>query len=403
MGRLSNRSRRRWRTLTLTLVLVACAACGRKAEDEESESTPVPTIVADTAKVDRRTLIEEITVRGPVTALPNEDVKVSALVPGRVTSVTVAEGDSVKQGQVVASIDRRPIEEQRRQAAAALEQANAQVENARLNLDRTSQLFTRGIAAGKEVEDAKTAMASATAAREQATAALNTANLQIERTEVRAPIAGQIVKRMVSVGEQVDGTAGQPIVQVANLDRIELAANVPAAYLSRVQVNQHAIIVSPSVAGVELMGTVIAIAPAVDVATNTGLVRIRIANAQRQLKVGMFAEARVQLAEHPAVLAVPPQAIVKSGEGVFVYLVNGDAAQRTPVMIGLETSSAVEIRSGVTEGQTVLTSSVYGLGEKAMLAKPEQPASTDKDEKPAKGKDEQPEKGKHAKPEKDEK
>lgn len=403
MGRLSNRSRRRWRTLTLTLVLVACAACGRKAEDEESESTPVPTIVADTAKVDRRTLIEEITVRGPVTALPNEDVKVSALVPGRVTSVTVAEGDSVKQGQVVASIDRRPIEEQRRQAAAALEQANAQVENARLNLDRTSQLFTRGIAAGKEVEDAKTAMASATAAREQATAALNTANLQIERTEVRAPIAGQIVKRMVSVGEQVDGTAGQPIVQVANLDRIELAANVPAAYLSRVQVNQHAIIVSPSVAGVELMGTVIAIAPAVDVATNTGLVRIRIANAQRQLKVGMFAEARVQLAAHPAVLAVPPQAIVKSGEGVFVYLVNGDAAQRTPVMIGLETSSAVEIRSGVTEGQTVLTSSVYGLGDKAMLAKPEQPASTDKDEKPAKGKDEQPEKGKHAKPEKDEK
>lgn len=403
MGRLSNRSRRRRRTLTLTLVLVACAACGRKAEDEESESTPVPTIVADTAKVDRRTLIEEITVRGPVTALPNEDVKVSALVPGRVTSVTVAEGDSVKQGQVVASIDRRPIEEQRRQAAAALEQANAQVENARLNLDRTSQLFTRGIAAGKEVEDAKTAMASATAAREQATAALNTANLQIERTEVRAPIAGQIVKRMVSVGEQVDGTAGQPIVQVANLDRIELAANVPAAYLSRVQVNQHAIIVSPSVAGVELMGTVIAIAPAVDVATNTGLVRIRIANAQRQLKVGMFAEARVQLAAHPAVLAVPPQAIVKSGEGVFVYLVNGDAAQRTPVMIGLETSSAVEIRSGVTEGQTVLTSSVYGLGDKAMLAKPEQPASTDKDEKPAKGKDEQPEKGKHAKPEKDEK
>jgi RND family efflux transporter MFP subunit len=403
LGRLSNRTRRRWRTLTLTLVLVACAACGRKAEDETSESTPVPTIVADTAKVDRRTLIEEITVRGPVTALPNEDVKVSALVPGRVTSVTVAEGDSVKQGQVVASIDRRPIEEQRRQAAAALEQANAQVENARLNLDRTSQLFTRGIAAGKEVEDAKTAMASATAAREQATAALNTANLQIERTEVRTPIAGQIVKRMVSVGEQVDGTAGQPIVQVANLDRIELAANVPAAYLSRVQVNQHAIIVSASVAGVELMGTVIAIAPAVDVATNTGLVRIRIANAQRQLKVGMFAEARVQLAEHPAVLAVPPQAIVKSGEGVFVYLVNGDAAQRTPVMIGLETSSAVEIRSGVTEGQTVLTSSVYGLGEKAILAKPEQPGSSDKDEKPAKGKDEQPGNGKHAKPEKDEK
>jgi membrane fusion protein (multidrug efflux system) len=341
-------------------------------------------------KVTRRTLLEETTVRGAVTALPNEDVKVSSQVAGRVTSVTVAEGDAVRQGQVVASIERRPIEEQRRQAAAALEQANAQVENARANLDRTSQLFSRGIAAGKEVEDAKTQMATAAAAREQATAALNTANLQLERTDVRTPIAGQIVKRMVSVGEQVDGTAGQPIVEVANLERVELAANVPAAYLSRVRVDQKAVITSTAVPDVELMGSVLAIAPAVDVATNTALVRIRIANAQRQLKVGMFAEARVELAEHPSVLAVPPQAIVKNDEGVFVYVVNGETAQRTAVKIGLETSEAVEIVSGVTEGQTVLTSSVYGLGEKATLAKPGtaekagKPDTPEKTEKPEK-------------------
>jgi RND family efflux transporter MFP subunit len=347
------------------------AACGHKGEDEAAESATVPTIVAGTGTVARRTLIEEITVRGAITARPNEDVKVSALVPGRVMSVTVAEGDAVRQGQVVASIDQRPIEEQRRQAAAALEQANAQIENAKANFDRMTQLFTKGIAAGKEVEDAKTQMASATAAREQATATLNTANLQLERTEVRAPIAGQVVKRMVSVGEQVDGTAGQPIVQIANLDRVEMAANVPADYLVRVKPNQRALISTAALPGVDMMGAVIAIAPAIDSATNTALVRIGIGNAERQLRVGMFAEARLQLAEHPNVLVVPPPALVKNDDGAFVYVVTGNVAQRTPVMIGLETPSGVEIRSGVSEGQTVLTSSVYGLGEKATLAAPE--------------------------------
>jgi len=345
-------------------------ACGHKGEDEGAESAIVPTIVAETAPVARRALVEEITVRGAVTARPNEDVKVSALVPGRVMSVTVAEGDAVRQGQVVASIDRRPIEEQRRQVAAALEQANAQIENAKANLDRMTQLFTKGIAAGKEVEDAKTQMASATAAREQATAALNTANLQLERTDVRAPITGHVVKRMVSVGEQVDGTGGQPIVEIANIDRVEMAANVPADYLSRVKLNQRALISTAALTGVEMMGSVIAIAPSVDPATNTALVRLGIANTERQLRVGMFAEARLQLAEHPNVLVVPPAALVKNDDGTFVYVVSGNTAQRTPVMIGLETPSGVQVTSGVSEGQTVLTSSVYGLGEKATLAAP---------------------------------
>jgi membrane fusion protein (multidrug efflux system) len=372
--------------IALAAALCVSVACGHKGEEEGAESATVPTIVADTAMVARRTLIEETTVRGAITARPNEDVKVSALVPGRVMSVTVAEGDAVQQGQVVASIDRRPIEEQRRQAAAALEQANAQIENAKANLDRMTQLFSKGIAAGKEVEDAKTQMATATAAREQATATLNTANLQLERTEVRAPIAGQVVKRMVSVGEQVDGTAGQPIVQIANLDRVEMAANVPADYLARVKLNQRALISTAALPGADLMGSVIAIAPAIDPATNTALVRIGIANAERQLRVGMFAEARLQLAEHPNVLVVPPPALVKNDEGIFVYVVTGNVAQRTPVMIGLETPSGVEIRSGVTEGQTVLTSSVYGLGDKATLAAPEkkgEPGDTAKPDKKA--------------------
>ena len=132
-------------------------------------------------------------------------------------------------------------------------------------------------------------------ALEQANAALDIAERNVERAAVRSPIAGQVVKRMVSVGEQVDGTAAQPIAEIANLDRVELAANLPAEYLSRVTLNMKAVITTAAYPGRPFDGAVIAIAPAVDATTNAGLARIRIANANRQLKVGIFAEATVKV------------------------------------------------------------------------------------------------------------
>jgi membrane fusion protein, multidrug efflux system len=372
--------RRLFHALALSSLVIG-VACGRKAEDEDAKPAEVPTITADTAPVKKTTIVDELVVRGTVAAVANEDVKVSALVPGRVNAVTIAEGDTVKQGQVIAELDRRPLEDQRRQSAAAVEQAKAQVENARLNLQRNQQLFERGIAAGKEVEDAKKDMASAQAAVEQANAALNTADRQIERAQVRSPIAGQVVKRMVSVGEQVDGTGAQPIAEIANLDRVELAANVPASSLSRLKVGQIAAVTTDAYPGRTFNATVLAIAPAVDAATNAALVRIRITNADRLLKVGMFAEGHVQLEQHVDALVVPPAALVRDQTGSAVYIVTGDTAQRTEVKVGLEKPDAIEILAGVKAGQTVLTSSVFGLGEKAKLAKP---GEAEKPEKPEK-------------------
>lgn len=362
--------------------------CGGKATEEEPEPAEVPTIAAETAPVTRKTIVDELVVRGPITAVPNEDVKVSALVPGRVNAVTVAEGDSVREGQVIAQLERQPLEDQRRQATAAVDQAKAQVENGRLALQRNQQLFERGIAAGKEVEDAKKDLSTAQAALDTANAALSTAVRNVERAAVRSPITGQVVKRMVSVGEQVDGTAAQPIAEIANLDRVELAANVPADYLSRMKVGLAATVKSDAYADRTFPGTILAIAPAVDTATNAALVRIRAANPGHALKVGMFAEAHVAVAEHANALVVPPSAIVRDQEGAAAYVLTGDTAQRTAVKVGLEQPDAVEILEGLTEGQTVLTSNVYGLGEKAKVTKPgaeEKSDQPDKGEKPEKG------------------
>ena len=376
-----------WLPLGALALLMASGACARKAA-EEAEATPaeVPTIVAESAKVERRTIVDTLVVRGTIAPLPNDDVKVSALVAGRVESLTVAEGDSVELDQVIAGIDRRPLEDARRQAAASIDLANAQLENARLNLQRNQQLFDRGIAAGKEVEDARAQLATAQSALDQGNAAQSIADRNLERASVRSPIAGQVVKRMVSVGEQVDGTAAQPIVEIANVDRVELAANVPAEELSRVRVGQAVSVTSDAYPGRTFTGSVIAISPVVDTATNTTLARVRIANSERLLKVGMFAEAHVELARHVNALVVPPAAIVRDEHGAAVYIVTGDMADRTAVKVGLEQPEGVEILSGLTAGQVVLTSSVYGLGEKAKLAKPgeaekpgtEKPAAAEK-------------------------
>lgn len=353
----------------LALVLISAPGCGRKAVESDDKPAEIPTIVADTAAVTRRTIEDDLVVRGSVAALPNEDVRVSALVGGRVDSVTVAEGDTVQRGQVIAELDRRPFDDQRRQAAAALEQANAQVENARLSLQRNQQLFDRGIAAGKEVEDAKAQLASAHAAVEQATAALNAADRQIERVQVRSPITGLVVKRMISVGEQVDGTGAQPIAQIANLDRVELLANVPAEYLPRIKIGQTSVVSSDTLSGRTLTGTVLAVSPAVDPATNATLVRIRVPNPGGVLRVGMFAEARVRLGEHTDALVIPPPALIRDERGTAVYVASGEIAQRTSVTVGLEKLDVIEILTGLTTGQTVLISSVYGLGDKVKLAK----------------------------------
>ena len=354
----------------IAAVAAAPMACGGGGGDEEITSADEPTIAADVGAVTRRDLVEPLVARGAVVAMPNQDVKIAALVAGRVDSLSVAEGDWVKAGQTVAEIDPRPFVDQRRQAAAAVAQAAAAVENARLNLERTERLFQRGIAAGKEVEDARAQRAAADAALEQASASLDTADRQLSRAHVTSPIAGQVVKRLVSVGEQVDGTASEPIVEVANLDHVEIAAAIPSEHLGRVRVGQRAEVSSDAYPDRTFDGEIIAIAPAVDSATNTALARIRLANTGRLLKVGMFAQAQIGVSERKGVLTVPPSAVSKSDDATAVYVVSGAIATRTKVTLGLETTEAVEITSGLTEGQKILTSAIHGLGERARLAPP---------------------------------
>lgn len=351
------------------LLLIGCSrARPTSADDASADQSPAVVAEVTVTRVARADIHSTLTVSGTLAALPNQDVKVSSLVPGRVARMEVGEGDSVKSGDLLAKIDDRSFLDQIQQAEAGVAQAKASLENARLNRERNENLFGRGIAARRDVEDARMQANVAEAAVRQAEATLALARLQLARTEVRAPLDGVVVKRLLSVGEQVDGTAAQPILDVAALGELELFGNVPALYLPHIHAGDQLTARSEAFPDHDFKGRVVAVSPAVDASTNVGTVRIRFPNPGRGLKLGMFLTAQASIETHLQALVVPPQAVYRDEKNqAVVYRLSGDTADAVPVKLGLETSQQVELLSGVEAGDTVILTGGYGLGEHAKV------------------------------------
>jgi cobalt-zinc-cadmium efflux system membrane fusion protein len=320
------------------------------------------------ATVVRGSVSENLIVSGNLAAPPNRDAKVAALVPGRVARVLVVEGTAVKEGQVLAELDTTLLREQERQAQAAVTQAKANVENARVSANREEGLLAKGVSSRKEVQDAQTQLAVTSGALSQAEAGLATAKAQVSRANVKAPFDGTVVKRFAGVGEQVDGTAAQPIVEVAQVDSLELLGTVSATRLSEIRTGESFSFESPNKPGVPTTAKVISILPAVDPATNNGTVRIHVDNAKHVFKLGEYLTIELPLKQNKARLTVPKQAIYPDESGQpHVYKVSGDGAESVPVQVGVQSQDKAEILAGVQEGDVVIVTGGYGLPEKAKV------------------------------------
>lgn len=388
---LRNLRRKRALLVAAGIMAVTLGGCSKKAADDDAaaKKEDAPTQVTVT-KVTRADVSRMLQLSGSVAAVPNRDVKVSSLVPGRVTELTVAEGDKVSAGQLIAKIDDHSFRDQIAQAEAGEATAQANVENSKLNLTRNEDLVQRGIAARKDLEDARTESSVNAAALKQAQAALSTARLQISRTEIHSPISGTVVKRFVSGGEQVDGTAAAPIVEIANLAEVELDANVAANDLLHMKEGQSIHLTSASLPGKSFSGQIINLPSVVDPASNAGVVRIRIPNSGAELRLGMFMGAQVPIETHAKALTIPPAAIYRGEDGAArVFVVQGDTANVVPVTLGIEAPDRDEILSGLKEGDTIILTGGYGLSDKAKVtvgasaAAPETPDKKDdkKDDK----------------------
>lgn len=363
-------TRIRTRLLSVGVFVLAVAGCSNKLADNAGDASAKAEVTL--TRIVRADISETLSLTGTAAAPPNEDVRVGALVAGRIAALTVAEGDPVATGQILAKLDDRSYRNQFQQAEAATQQAQANLDNARLARTRNEDLFQRGIVARKDLEDARTQESVATAGMQQSEAALDLARLQVSRCEIVSPINGIVAKRFVSVGEQVDGTAAQPIVEVANLREVEFLGNAPAMYLAKMHAGQPVEVTTESAPGKVFQGRVVAISPAVDPATGVGLVRIRVPNPNGLLRMGVFLNAQIAIDTHLRALTVPPDAIYRDQEGQpRVFVVTQDSANAIPVRLGIQTKDRVELVGGdssrVKEGDSVILTGGYGLGDKARI------------------------------------
>src|SRR6266481_5844434 len=135
--------------------IAGCSHQSAESAEGAGKSADTATPVALT-RVTRADIHRTVTVTGSIAALPNQDVRVSSFVAGRIAELKVAEGDHVRSGQIVARLEDHTLRDQLKQAEAAVAQARANLENAKLSRTRNETLFQRGIAARKDLEDART-------------------------------------------------------------------------------------------------------------------------------------------------------------------------------------------------------------------------------------------------------
>jgi membrane fusion protein, multidrug efflux system len=358
-------NRMRLTSIVSVVIILSAAGCSRPPSADEDKGVVAEVTVTHVEQAD---ISDVLTLSGTVLAPPNRDIHVSSLVAGRIAELTVAEGDRVENGQVLARIDARPYQDQLIQAQAASAQARASLENAVLSYQRNQDLLQRGIAARKDAEDARTQQSVAEAALKQAEATLALAQRQVTRTDVKSPLSGFVVKRFVNAGEQVDGTAAQPIVEVADLDTVELVVNVPALYLGKLRTGEPLSVKADTFPDKTLAGRVVAIPAAVDPSSGAAALRIALANPGDLLRLGMFLKAQVALDTHRQALTIPVQALYHDEQNrPVVYHLDGQTASATPVKIGVITPEKVEILDGVKAGDAIVLTGGYGLGDKVRV------------------------------------
>ena len=317
--------------LTALLLMGGCA----KPTVETVQTTaaaPVKTITLAPA-----TLEGVVAASGLVTAAPGADWVITAPEPARIVEMPKGEGDRVNTGDLLIrfEIPARSTDVAQRKAEVA--QARARVENAQASVKRLTTLFEHGVAAQKELEDAKRDLAESQAALAQAEAGTQAAALLAARTVVRARFPGVIAKRAHNPGDMVEATSADVILRVVDPSKLQVVASVPIPDLVRVQVGKPVRVVVPG-ADEPAAGKVLTRPAAVEPTAVSANVRISF-NAGTKLAVGTPLRVEIVAEQHPNALAVPVDAILHEDENAFVMVAGSDnKAQKRRVTIGLTLS-----------------------------------------------------------------
>ena len=209
----------------------ALAACSHEAPEEVETQTVVP-VTAEPAALG--TIRTQVHATGSVEPSPGADLLVRPPDAGRIAEMPKAEGDVVRSGDVLVRFDIPSLAAEAAAKRAEVAHAEARIKNAQAAQARAHDLFDRGVAARKEVEDADREIADAEAALAEARAAQGAAETLASRAVVRATFDGVVAQRTHNPGDFVDASATEPVLRVIDPRRLEVRAAVPLPDISRI-------------------------------------------------------------------------------------------------------------------------------------------------------------------------
>lgn len=317
-----------------------------------------------TATVERRDLAAVVLATGVVRPRVGAQVAVGSRASGVVARLHVTVGDRVQAGRVLAELDRTELETQLRRAEAVRADAASAQDYSHKELTRSRQLAAIGGVTDSELSAAVRAAEAASARLREADATVAAARVQLDWTTIRAPIDGVVATVSTQEGETVAASFAAPtFLTIVDLSRLEVWAYVDETDIGRVRVGQRATFTVDTWPDQPFTGRVTAIRPTAEVRDNVVnyVTLIEFApQTDRVLRPEMTTTIRIELDGRRDALAVPNGALRRDSGGAWVLVAGPDGPERRAVEPGFRGAEFTEVRSGVREGERVVTGPIEG-------------------------------------------
>ncbi len=323
---------------------------------QSAPSIAVPVVVAPAVE---KTVPVELRAIGNVQAY--NTVQVKTQVPGELTGVFFKEGDDVKRGQLLFTLDPRPLESDLKRQQATLARDQAEAANARAQATRYAKLMEEGVVAREQYDQYRTQAEAMEAVAQADKNAVETARLQLAYTRIFAPLAGRTGSLLVHRGNIVKENDDKSVLVAINqLTPIYVEFAVPERYLPQVKAQTSAgklkvQAMAPGQTEPE-EGTLTFLDNTVDPTTGTIRMKGTFDNPSRRLWPGQFVDVVLRLSERPNAVVVPTQAVQTGQQGQFVFVIKNDmTAEQRPVKAGQAVEGETIIEQGVQPGERVVT------------------------------------------------
>jgi multidrug efflux system membrane fusion protein len=295
-------------------------------------------------------------------------VTVRARVDGQLEKLAVKEGDEVKAGDLLAQLDPAPFQAALDQTMAKQRTDEAQLANARTDLERYSELVQRKVIAQQQYDTQKALVAQFDATVKNDQAAVTSAKVQLEYTRIVSPISGRTGIRIVDVGNIVHANDQTGIAIVTQLRPISLIFTLPEQSLPEIHQRQVAgetlevLAVSRDNKTTLGTGKLTVIDNQIDTTTGTIRLKAEFPNDENTLWPGQFVNARLLLTTRKAGVVVPASAVQRGPDGSYVYVIGEDSTvQMWPVTVAQTENNEALIDAGLKGGEKVVVDGQYKL------------------------------------------